>query len=875
MNMTAQHIYFSIPGFVPRSAILSLLPYIPKTTAALDDLNKLQSAQVPREVGAPLIDAMLKFSQDADDEYRQRADQLDNAFEITARQVESRYATTLEIAMESLKETDASKISGPLLYAVHRALLNDDIGFHLDLINHRVSGLFEIIPKREFDLIKQVRAWLRQYQETLVLSVASSPATHQKKESVNGSQPDANPFPDFLRKVRRIISKSRERRSLTVGGMIGPCAITQPVRKPPSPLVSLEETGEKFTEQESVILKFLDYWTVQKSFSMYSAITSLGPLILRATGMYEGLEVGGARREVDLPEGLRLDEAIGFTFLQELGVIAPWQNRVSSLRRLALPGQNTDIRTDRLMSATIKTISTFEPKDSMKHIRRDWGELDVFCIDRAEAMEIDDGVSLEEIKDNQTSSWVHIHVANPTSSIPPDHPMARWAAHLTETVYLPEKVTYMISPTVTQGYFSLANGRPSLTFSAKLNLSGEILDIKVTSGIVRNVHYLTPQSVESALAKNQNSLSTSKNITVGGHRRPTIDHESKKLTSSQVITLRKLQQLGKARRRLREKEGITVPFLKAVEPSVMFDYSGNGRIVHFAKYVTARFWSGDPVISMDYRPWDPIIPLKSSDDPEVDMLVPDLMILSCEIAALWCSQRNIPVLYRGSEVNPELPPASRYKEEFVDASVRKHGYHHILHIMNYLNIIGRSKTMSEPIKHTIIGSDAYTKVTSPLRRYGDMVAHWQIEAAIRREAETGKSLIGSVDTSYLPFSRAKIDNMLPRVSERERLILKAKHNANRHWTVMLMFRAFHFKEAELPSIFRLFITENIFTRHAKRGILQEFGIEATLFEDDLTRSEGGIRTGDWWECKIRYIIPYHRQILMVPTRLIERIDFQL
>ena len=859
MNIEASRIFFSIPGFLPRSMIMPLLPYIPDTASTVEDLAKMQSIQVPREVGAPLIDAMLKFSQDSDDEYRQRVDQLDNAFDIMTRDVESRYATTMEIAMESLKESDASKISNEVLYAVHRALLNDDIGFHLDNRNHRVTGLFEIVPQREVALLKQVRAWLRQYQETLVVGVAVPSAMHQKNATASTELLHPNPFPDFISKVRRIILHSRNHRTLTEAGTIGPWTGPKGKRPPwiqSSALAWVVETGESFTEQESTILKFVDYWAVQRSLQPHSTIMSLGPLILRATGMYEGFT---------------LDASTGFTFLQELGVIAPWQNRISSDRRLALPGQNTDITSDRLMSKVIKSINKWKAEDHMKDMRHDWGEMAVFCIDRAEAMEIDDGVSLEDIEEDPTQFWIHVHVANPTSAIAPNHDMAQYAAHLTETVYFPERLSYMLSPKITQGYFSLANGRPSLTFSAKLNLNGEIMDTKITPGIVHNVQYLTPQSVGSSLSNNSNSSVVPNRITVGASQLPqAVDHRSKTMTTSQVSILRKLHQLGKARRGLREKQG-QVAFTQLAEAKVLFDGSGgNNGALQYANYKSARLWIGDPIISWEYKSWDPILPIKSPDDAEVDMLVPDLMILACEVAAIWCSQRNIPVLYRGTEVNPELPSPSRYKKEVIDASAKKHGHSHFLLISQYLSIVGRGKTMSKPIRHALIGTDAYTKVTSPLRRYGDMIAHWQIEAALRQEAATGKSLVGSTDTSYLPFSETDIDKILPRVSGRERLISRSKLMANRHWTVMLFFRAHYFKEAELPSTFRIFVTEGFRNRDVHRGYLQEFGLMVLLIENASSRNEGGIIRGDWWECKIQEIVAYERRIVMEPIRLIER-----
>ena len=59
----------------------------------------------------------------------------------------------------------------------------------------------------------------------------------------------------------------------------------------------------------------------------------------------------------------------------------------------------------------------------------------------------------------------------------------------------------------------------------------------------------------------------------------------------------------------------------------------------------------------------------------------------------------------------------------------------------YFKQLGRTVLSTEPLKHRVLGMDHYCKVTSPLRRYGDMILHWQIEAALREEARTGRNLV--------------------------------------------------------------------------------------------------------------------------------------
>ena len=834
------------------SFVVPLLPYLPKTLVPDGELDKLQSMDinVPREAGAPLIEAMMKFESGANQAYRKHADKLDNAYTVMADERHFRYATTMQIAMKVLQARDPLEISMPTMFAVHRALVQDDLGFKLDYGNHRETGMFEIAPRREVVFVKQVRQWLRQYQENLVM-LASGDRVSQKESLVD------NPIPGFIEKARRLIVDSRRTRAVTQSGGIGPSSIKV---TPVKPYLSLIEhvALETFTEAESVVIRFLEFWSARRSMAQYSSLNSLGPMILRAIGMYEGFELG---------------EGTGFTLLQELGVIAPWENRVAFNTRLALPGHNYDLKADSLQEDAYRSINDWQPKDAMAHLRKHWDELDVYCIDRAEAQEIDDGFSLEKIDGDPSQFWVHVHVANPTSFISPDHPMAQFAAHLTETLYFPEKIYYMLSPKVTRTRFSLGNDRPSLTFSAKINLNGKILDTKITPSTIENVHFFTPGEIRDALAVQNTESKPTSSFSVGGAVPDITRHGlGKELTQKQIATLRILQQLGAARRRVRESRGSVNVQLYQAEPSVYFAANGKSQLL-LPWRSKARRLEGDPVISMAVGMFNPIPDARSRGADEAEMLVPDMMILAGEVAAMWCSERNIPVLYRGTQINPELQDPLEFKKQILDPAIAKCGYPPFLLMAQYIGTIGKGVTSSAPHQHVIIGTDAYTKVTSPLRRYGDMLAHWQIEAAIRHEASTGTSLLGSTDHSFLPFSRSKIDTMLPRISDRERMISTAKRRSQRHWVLQLLFRAHYFKEAPLPDTFQTFITAPTAWNHdeGKIGIMRETLADALLYENEVSRREGGIQVGDWWACRIRQIDVYQRKIELDPVRLVERL----
>ncbi|TKA65763.1 hypothetical protein B0A49_11223 [Cryomyces minteri] len=178
-----------------------------------------------------------------------------------------------------------------------------------------------------------------------------------------------------------------------------------------------------------------------------------------------------------------------------------------------------------------------------------------------------------------------------------------------------------------------------------------------------------------------------------------------------------------------------------------------------------------------------------------------------------------------------------------------------------------------PTKHRFLGLPQYSKVTSPLRRYGDIIMHWQIEAALREEASTGKSLMNSTREDYLPFSRIEVDKIINRLQPHERLISRASRNAETFWLAQLFFRAYYFKEAALPESFTVLVYSTPVGRnHFVGTVLKEYSFDVDMTRPELLGFMEEARVGDTWEVKIDNVNAYVRRVLVTPLRLIERAD---
>jgi len=212
-----------------------------------------------------------------------------------------------------------------------------------------------------------------------------------------------------------------------------------------------------------------------------------------------------------------------------------------------------------------------------------------------------------------------------------------------------------------------------------------------------------------------------------------------------------------------------------------------------------------------------------------------------------------------------------FKRRFLDTNVDKNGDPPTHLLMKYVRLLGSGVQKTEPFAHRFMGLPYYTKVTSPLRRFGDMIGHWQIEGALRHEAQTGVSVLDTKGRvpSALAFSKDELNSIITRLGPRERLIRDSKRTAIQHWTAQLFSRAYHYGEAELPEIVHCLIT-----RRAMPGIptttaiVQEFGTE---FKFEATpEAVEQPELGDWWECTIARVSTYEPAIYLKPMRLISR-----
>ncbi|OCK97914.1 RNB-domain-containing protein [Cenococcum geophilum 1.58] len=849
---------FVIPSFIGRSLLDKILPYLPTKELTPELLNKSIDFDigVPREVGAPILERLLDLWRESEKVYRDNASILDSAY-ATLSKVSSLYSKTLESITWKLLGPQGSEReqfipTTAMLLAARKALLRAGFSIWSDSRNQRVTGLYSIRVKNEVEAVELVRDWMRDYQDYLAQASRDKAVKRSKILRPEQHSQGAVLVDRFAAKARELISISRGMREPTDSGGVGPSKKRFPITESSNAVRTVQ--SQEFTDADRLIISFLESWSLSVKFRGLPQFLSIGPMILRAVGCYEDYDHS---RET------------GYMFLQEIGVLVPYENRIAYDEGLMLPTSRFSRQVE-LINTRAQLIRN-DPgfHDSMADMRVNWAGQTIYCIDDEGAMEIDDGLSIARVEGktgSQAEYWVHVHVANPTAFFNKDHALAKLAAHMTETVYTPERAYPMMPQWSSTQHFSIAPGRPVLTFSARMDSAGNIQETKIQPGTARTVVNMTPATLSRYLCLQEEEEII---MTVGGEvpKKPEARRRMRdKFHPDQIKDLNILNMLANARRQKRKEAGGVFFEMTRAEAAVYESYNRPGLGWTRPSREKARFVEGDPVIELYAKPF-----VNWFDErTRKNIMVQEMMLLACEIGASWCAERNIPLVYRGTARKSFNMSVQRFKKEVLEPAYDADGVLPMHVGIEYLKVFaGQTLPSTTSIPHGVLGLPHYAKVTSPLRRYGDMVTHWQIESALREEAVTGRSLVGSKESKYLAFQTPKMIKIMTTLIPRERLISKVKFNSTRFWQAQFFHRAHSFNELSLPETIKVIVTRVYNDQFWHSTISTDWSVE---FNMELPETLGlpAAKVGDCWETRLVRVHLYYQYKQVVPIRLISR-----
>ncbi|KAL5549913.1 hypothetical protein UlMin_000089 [Ulmus minor] len=161
---------------------------------------------------------------------------------------------------------------------------------------------------------------------------------------------------------------------------------------------------------------------------------------------------------------------------------------------------------------------------------------------------------------------------------------------------------------------------------------------------------------------------------------------------------------------------------------------------------------------------EPVINLyvENQGDPTM-RLVSEMMILCGEVIATYGSRNNIPLPYRGQpQSNIDVSAFAHLPEGPVRSAS-------IVRTMRAAEMDFRN-----PIRHGVLGLPGYVQFTSPIRRYIDLLAHYQIKAFLRGDSP--------------PFSAGQLEGIASIVNMHTRVVRKLCSSSLRYWIIEYLRR---------------------------------------------------------------------------------------
>ncbi|MBE9008828.1 VacB/RNase II family 3'-5' exoribonuclease [Pseudanabaenaceae cyanobacterium LEGE 13415] len=211
------------------------------------------------------------------------------------------------------------------------------------------------------------------------------------------------------------------------------------------------------------------------------------------------------------------------------------------------------------------------------------------------------------------------------------------------------------------------------------------------------------------------------------------------------------------------------------------------------------------------------------DDSLSRQLVAEMMILAGEVAARYAQAHNLPLPFRG-QPQPELPS----EEELLQLPAGP------VRSCAIRRCMPRSELTITPARHASLGLDTYTQVTSPIRRYSDLVAHFQIKAHLRGDEP--------------PFSVEEVKELMINIGLAVQEAVFVERHTNRYWSLEYLRR--HSGEIWDALMLRWL------REHEGLGLvlLEELGLELPMV---FQRS---VRPGDQLRLKVSLVDPRRDEI---------------
>lgn len=588
-------------------------------------------------------------------------------------------------------------------YMTHKYLMDNSMRYVVTP-GYLKTQQFAVRPRRDIEEILAVKEYIREYHEDNV--------------------PDSV-YETFVKKAAAVVDAYAKNKGNDSGPM------------------SQEPAEVQWNETDQIFLRFL-LRSMQPAQS-----NQLDPYAISRTTLVKDI----------LRPKRHVTDATTQELLTKLGIISQWFDPFELMKVVNPYGDFTKKKTldsdaaaimkasisSRARTGTVLGPVDFLPEDPLDSVRHDFGDLRAFVIDDPSAEELDDAVSLERIPSEPENYWVHVHVADPTSILHPGHALAKLARERYSTFYLAHK-TYPLWPhdLVHSNKYPLSlnemgDKRPTkvMSFSIKLNKCGDTIDYKVRAGIIRDVRKTSYRDVDDALGFKP----IPKKFPFGGSEEVV---PGRALSAEDVADLKILQRLADIQADKINKAGVII-FSRSV---CKVDYRSKTPEDMIMPSLQGSVFHGYP--ESVYSVYDTQEQIQGSRQ-----LVAEMMKLANRISSRTLLDNGIPMIRRA--MDPAI--VSEQSLQILSTLQAAHGGVPIQELVKHLELNPVGQFTLEPAAHYALGvpkGEGYVRSTSPLRRFEDMVAHWQLQHLLK----------GPKASPRPPFSESDLESLMTEIESR-------------------------------------------------------------------------------------------------------------
>lgn len=372
-------------------------------------------------------------------------------------------------------------------------------------------------------------------------------------------------------------------------------------------------------------------------------------------------------------------------------------------------------------------------------------------IDSATTMDIDDAFHVHREADGTFKLVVAL--ANPAGYWPFGSALDRAVLRRGTSVYLPEATHHMLPESFGAGCFSLKAEciRPAFFVDAIISPKGELLQCEPRRGVVRIAANLTYEACEIAVSeadwqtigaveKSEESFSEAlKHATESKNADsiPSCPPEALNAARPFADMLHIAEELAQVLQEQRLIRGAVV--IERPDPQV---------VLH----------NQDTEVLVDIEP--------GSSCPRMQLAVSEIMILANSGMAEWAKTNNVPLLHRTQDVT--VP------REYSGVWSRPQD------IARVVKVLSPAILEVSPRPHAGIGVPCYCPVTSPLRRYTDLLNEAQILSCL---AGNGPKWSAEELNSLLPLLNVRLDaaGQMQRFRPRYWKLVFFKQQGDKRW----------------------------------------------------------------------------------------------